>query len=143
PQGLGVVYVPERQQTVLERLNRECAGRITDGALDAIYTEIFSASIALQKALSIGYIGPFPSLGYVVARDHFGKSLAYRSYDTAQALSVGLARGEIDYAVLEDSTFKAGFSALGTWDLVNTLKAPEEVKFVPFSVIKAGPVASL
>src|SRR3954469_24588301 len=52
------IYVPEREEQVLRSLAakaREMQSRLPEESIRAIYREIFSASLALEKDLTIAY----------------------------------------------------------------------------------------
>src|SRR5215217_7716258 len=55
------IYAPEREESLLRALlakNAELKGRLPESAIRAIYREIMSASLALEKDLTIAYFGP-------------------------------------------------------------------------------------
>ena len=55
------IYAPEREEAVLRALtekNTELKGRLPEKSIRAIYREIMSASLALEKDLTIAYFGP-------------------------------------------------------------------------------------
>ena len=51
-------FTPEREQAVLKRLNSLNSGPLDSTAVRAIYREIISASRALEKPLTVAYLGP-------------------------------------------------------------------------------------
>src|SRR3989442_10238789 len=55
------IYAPEREELVLRTLaekNAGLKGRLPEKSIRAIYREIMSASLALEKDLTIAYFGP-------------------------------------------------------------------------------------
>ena len=54
----GQIYVPEREDAVLRKVAALNQGPMREAALTAIYREIMSAAIALEKPLLIAYLGP-------------------------------------------------------------------------------------
>src|SRR3954471_11601607 len=54
----GQIYVAEREDAVLRTVEELNRGPIKQEALRAIYREIMSAAIALEKPLLIAYLGP-------------------------------------------------------------------------------------
>src|SRR3990167_6110478 len=52
------IYSPEREKEVLERLKSLNPGPVTPAAIEAIYREIMSSSISLEKEVRIAYLGP-------------------------------------------------------------------------------------
>src|SRR5256885_17234076 len=51
-------YAPHRELTVLQRVCRLNKGPITNEAIRAIYREIMSSALSLQKTMRIAYLGP-------------------------------------------------------------------------------------
>ena len=51
-------YDPAREEEVFQKLEKLNEGLLETTTLRTIYREVISASIALQKDLQIGYLGP-------------------------------------------------------------------------------------
>lgn len=51
-------HIPLREKAVYERASSLNRGPLTNEAIHAIYREIMSASISLQKEVTIAYLGP-------------------------------------------------------------------------------------
>lgn len=71
------VYSPEREDRLLRGLVERNAGPLTPEAIRAIYREIMSASLALEKNTAIACLGPSGSLSHQAARSKFGSSVRY------------------------------------------------------------------
>lgn len=71
------LYVPEREQQVLARLQKRNRGPVSQKSLVAIYREIISAALALEGGLKIGLLDAGDGVVRAVARDHFGASAKY------------------------------------------------------------------
>ena len=54
----GQIYVAEREDAVIRKVTGQNEGPIKNEALQAIYREIMSAAIALEKPLLIAYLVP-------------------------------------------------------------------------------------
>ena len=52
------IYAPHRERAVLNRVCRLNQGPITNEGLQAIYREIMSSALALEKTMTIAYLGP-------------------------------------------------------------------------------------
>jgi chorismate mutase / prephenate dehydratase len=52
------IYVPHRERAVLSRLAKINEGPLTQNSLEAIYREIMSSALALEKTMVIAYLGP-------------------------------------------------------------------------------------
>jgi chorismate mutase / prephenate dehydratase len=102
----GQIYVPEREDAVLRKVTGLNAGPIKDEALRAIYREIMSAAIALEKPLLIAYLGPEATNTHAAAIKKFGASVDYHAMPTIADLFTAVEKSEADYAVIpiENST---------------------------------------
>ncbi|WP_231865793.1 prephenate dehydratase [Cephaloticoccus primus] len=102
----GEIYVPEREEAVLRKVVASNTGPVKNEALRAIYRELMSAGIALEKPLCIAYLGPEASNTHAAAMKKFGASLDYRAMDSVAGIFAAVEKGEADYAVIpiENST---------------------------------------
>jgi len=102
----GVIYAPEREDAVFRKVTASNKGPVNNEALRAIYRELMSAAIALEKPLSIAYLGPEASNTHAAAIKKFGASVDYHALATVADSFTAVERGEADYAVIpiENST---------------------------------------
>ncbi|HVU31822.1 MAG TPA: prephenate dehydratase [Opitutaceae bacterium] len=102
----GQIYVAEREDAVMRKVTAQNEGPIKNEALRAIYREIMSAAIALEKPLLIAYLGPEASNTHAAALKKFGASVDYHAMPTVTDIFTAVEKGEIDYAVIpiENST---------------------------------------
>lgn len=101
------VFAPERESQLFTRLQRlGQAGPLTQPALQAIYREIISASIALQAVQTIAYMGPEGSFTHEAAKLQFGSSVRYQPVRSIADVFREVERGRADYGVvpIENST---------------------------------------
>ena len=103
------IYAPEREETVLRALaakNAKLKGRLPEKSVRAIYREIMSASLALEKDLTIAYFGPESTNTHQAARSKFGASVNYTPQVSIADVFDVVARGGADYGVvpIENST---------------------------------------
>jgi chorismate mutase/prephenate dehydratase len=103
------IYAPEREETLLRSLtakNADLKGRLPESAIRAIYREIMSASLALEKDLTIAYFGPAATNTHQAARSKFGASVKYVGEPGIAEVFDVVARGQADYGVvpIENST---------------------------------------
>ena len=52
------IYAPHRERAVLQRICRKNQGPITNASLRAIYREIMSSALSLEKTLTVAYLSP-------------------------------------------------------------------------------------
>ncbi|KAG9290928.1 hypothetical protein G9A89_011078 [Geosiphon pyriformis] len=101
------VYAPGREKQIFEKLQLLNFGPLTSDSLCAIYREIMSASISLQKEISIAYFGPEGSHTHQMASEKFGDSLHYVSELTIPDVFDAVECGRTTYGIIpfENSTF--------------------------------------
>jgi len=107
-------YDPTREAQVMRKIRELNDGPLSDGALRAIYREVISASIALEKRLVIAYLGPEATFTHQAALHNFGVSLDHRAMPTIPDVFAEVARGGADYGVvpIENSTEGAVFHSM-------------------------------
>jgi len=71
------IYAPEREEALLQRLVQKSKGRLPETAIRAIYREIMSASVALEKELCIAFLGLVATCSHLAARSKFGAWVRY------------------------------------------------------------------
>ena len=100
------IYVPSRERQVFQRVCKQNRGPITDASLRAIYREIMSSALALEKSMAIAYLGPEATFTHQAAIQRFGSSLVYAAQKTIADVFNEVAKGRADYGVVpvENST---------------------------------------
>src|SRR5271163_1461495 len=100
------IYVPHRERTVLQRICKLNKGPITSESLRAIYREIMSSALALEKTMTIAYLGPEATFTHQAAIRRFGSSLNYASQKTIADVFTEVSKKRADYGVVpvENST---------------------------------------
>ena len=94
------VYSPEREKQVLDGLIRMNKGPLSKGALSAIYREIMSSSLSLEKPLKVAYLGPEASFSNSAALKKFGSQISYIPCDNISGVFSEVERGSSDYGVV-------------------------------------------
>jgi chorismate mutase / prephenate dehydratase len=100
------IYAPHRERVVLERICKLNGGPITNSSLQAIYREVMSSALSLEKSLTIAYLGPEATFTHQAAIRRFGSSLKYASQKTIPDVFSEVSKGRADYGVVpvENST---------------------------------------
>lgn len=100
------IYAPHRERAVLNRIVKLNAGPLTNDGLRSIYREVMSASLALEKSLTVAYFGPEATFTHQAAIRRFGGSLNYSAQKTIGDVFAEVSRRRADYGVVpvENST---------------------------------------
>jgi chorismate mutase/prephenate dehydratase len=100
------IYAPHRERAVLQRICRRNSGPITNDSLRAIYREIMSSALSLEKSMTISYLGPEATFTHQAAIRRFGSSLRYSSQKTITDVFAEVSKNRADYGVvpIENST---------------------------------------
>ncbi|KAF9391513.1 hypothetical protein CPC16_004214 [Podila verticillata] len=102
------VYIPGREKQVFEKVTRLNPGPLAPESLCAIYREIMSASIALQKNVMVAYLGPIGSFSHDASIKRFGDSVQYASQGTIADVFEAVERGRCQYGVVPFENSIAG-----------------------------------
>jgi len=94
------IYVPEREIEVLKRISNLNKGPLKKNALEAIYREVMSASLALEKPLKIAYLGPQASFTNLAAIKKFGSQISYIACNSITDVFLEVEKGSADYGVV-------------------------------------------
>ncbi|MGH8017254.1 MAG: prephenate dehydratase [Opitutaceae bacterium] len=108
------IYVAKREEEVLQRLLSINEGPLDEAAVRAIYREIMSAAIALEKKVVVAYLGPEATFTHQAALKKFGSMLDYLPLATITDVFNAVEKGDADYGVIpiENSTEGAVFHSL-------------------------------
>ena len=100
------IYAPHRERLIFERLAKLNKGPVPDKAMQAIYREIMSCSLSLEKSLNIAYLGPEATYTHQAAIRKFGQSLLYSPQKTIKDVFSEVEKDRADYGVvpIENST---------------------------------------
>ena len=100
------VYAPHRERAVLERICKLNQGPMTGDQIRAVYREIMSSALALEKTMTIAYFGPEATFTHQAAIQRFGSSLKYSPQKTIADVFTEVSIKSADYGVVpvENST---------------------------------------
>lgn len=100
------VYSPDREKKVLDRVKALSKGTLSAAAIQAIYREIMSCSLSLEKPLNIAALGNRGAYTYTAAEKIFGRQVKYDSCKTIPEVFKKVETGEAHYGVvpIENST---------------------------------------
>ncbi len=112
------VFVPEREEELLRKLEKIAAGlKIPHANIRAIFREIISASVALQMQRPVAYLGPAGTFTHQAARKSFGASVILQPKRTLAEIFEDVERGNAAYGIVPVENSTAGAVA-GTLDML-------------------------
>src|SRR5258708_13821052 len=94
------IYAPHGEREVLNRICRLNEGPITNESLHAIYREIMSSALSLEKSMKIAYLGPEATFTHQAAIRRFGSSLRYSPQKTIADVFTEVSKNRADYGVV-------------------------------------------
>ena len=102
----GVIYRPEREAQVLRRMQYENQGPLSSEAVSNIFRAVMSNCRALEKKLSIAFLGPLGTYTEEAALKQFGKGCNAIVCGSIDEVFRTLEADQADYAVVpvENST---------------------------------------
>ncbi|WP_432720021.1 prephenate dehydratase [Jeongeupia wiesaeckerbachi] len=104
--GGGIVYRPEREAQVLTRIRELNRGPLSDETVARLFREIMSACLALERPLTIAFLGPEGTFSQAAAIKHFGHAAATQACASIDDAFRTVEARAADYVVapVENST---------------------------------------
>ena len=94
------IYAPERESEIYRRIEESHDGPLPKQAMKTIYREIMSASLALEKPLTIAYLGPQATFTHLASLSKFGSSVRYAPASSIHQVFVEVEQNRADYGVI-------------------------------------------
>jgi len=94
------IYSPDRERDVLRKIAILNKGPLNTKALEAIYREIMSSSLALGASLKIAYLGPPATFTHLAALKRFGSQVEYLPCDSITDVFLEVEKSNADYGVV-------------------------------------------
>ncbi len=95
------VFSPVREKQIYDSLKARAKKSILpEAALKAIYREIMSAAIALEKPVQISYLGPEATYTHLASLSKFGTSVTYVPATNFREVFRDVEQGLCDYGVI-------------------------------------------
>lgn len=99
-------HSPSREREILERLAARNKGPFPQDTLKAVYREILSSSLSLERPLKVAYLGPRATFTHMAGMQQFGLAAQYVPVENIRDVFTEVERGRADYGVVpvENST---------------------------------------
>lgn len=124
----GPIYSPGRERIVMDRVAKANKGPLPNSVFEAVYREIMSGCRALEKPLTVCYLGPQGTFSEAAAVKKFGSSARFLPGATLAEVFENVERGRADYGVVpvENSTEGGIHETLASF-LTSSLKVCAEI----------------
>jgi len=99
-------YSPSREREIIERLTAHNQGPFPQDTLKAVYREILSSSLSLERPLKVAYLGPRATFTHMAGMQQFGLAAQYIPVESIKEVFSEVERGRADYGIVpvENST---------------------------------------
>jgi chorismate mutase/prephenate dehydratase len=101
-------FTPEREHAVFQRLLALNTGPLESNHVHAIYREIISACRALEKPLSVAFLGPEGTFSHMAAVARFGNSSIFHPVESIRDVFFEVERSNVDYGLVPVENSWAG-----------------------------------
>ncbi len=101
-------FTPEREHTIFSRLTAGNKGPLDSAAIRAVFREIISACRALEKPLSIAFLGPEGTFSHLASIAKFGTSCDFTTTDSIAEVFLQVERNTVDYGIVPVENSWAG-----------------------------------
>jgi len=95
-----LVYVPDREKEVFDRIKEANKGPLPDKCLMAIWRELMSGSFMLERPLRVAYLGPGGSFSHSAAMLKFGQSVEYESLTDISSIFEEVSKKHCDIGLV-------------------------------------------
>ncbi len=121
-------HSPSREREILDRLASLNKGPFPQNTLRAVYREILSSSLSLERPLKVAYLGPRATFTHQAVMQQFGLAAQDLPVETIKDVFNEVERGRADYGVvpIENSTSGAVIYTLDTF-IDSDLKIAAEI----------------
>ncbi len=93
-------YAPERETEIYGRIDKLAKGALSKESLKAIYREVMSAALALERPLTIAYLGPEATFTHLASISKFGSSVKYVPTATISEVFQEVDQKRAEYGVI-------------------------------------------
>lgn len=93
-------HAPQREQEIFSRLKKINAGPFPDKAILSVFREILSATLSLEKPLSIAYLGPQATFSHLAGIKGFGESARYYPKKCIEGVFKAVEKNSANYGIV-------------------------------------------
>ncbi len=139
-------HQPGRERVILERLAARNKGPFPQNTLRAVYREILSSSLSLERPLKVAYLGPRATFTHQAVIQQFGLAAQDLPVESIRDVFTEVERGRADYGVVPIENTTSG-AVIYTLDMFidSDLKISAEVmlEVSQFLLNRSGKIADI
>ena len=94
------IYVPNREKDIYKNLMAKNTGPISNESLKAIFREVMSSALQLERPIRIAYLGPESTFTHLASMKKFGSSVNYTGCPTITDVFSEVEKARADYGVV-------------------------------------------
>ncbi|MFA6141838.1 MAG: prephenate dehydratase [Candidatus Omnitrophota bacterium] len=94
------IYVPAREKDVYRKLVSKNKGPTPNESVKAIFREVMSSALSLERPISIAYLGPEFTFTHIASMKKFGSSVGYIGCGTITEVFSEVEKSRADYGVV-------------------------------------------
>lgn len=129
-----VIYRPEREAAIIERLHQKTQGLLNRQAIEAIFLEIFAVSRNLELPEKVAFLGPEGSFTHGAAESRFGALSDYLPMPSVRSVFEAVQTGKTRFGVVPIENNQEGVVAetmdsLKHFDVRIVAELPQPIHF--------------
>jgi chorismate mutase/prephenate dehydratase len=142
---IGQAYRPEREAQVLRRIKDANEGPLADETVALLFREIMSACLALERPVTVAYLGPPGTFSERAAIKHFGHAAQPQPERTIDEVYRAVESGAADFGIVpvENSTEGAVGRSLDLMPQTPRKVCGEVVLRIHHNLMAKAPLADL
>ncbi len=95
-----VIYRPEREKFIIERMEQLNTGHLNRAAIEAIFLEVFAVSRNLELPEKVAYLGPIGSFSHQAAESRFGAMSDYIALNSIKGVFDSVETERVRFGVV-------------------------------------------
>ncbi|MDQ3535550.1 MAG: prephenate dehydratase [Bacteroidota bacterium] len=129
-----IIYRPEREKSIIDRLSQHNPGLLNRKAIEAIYLEIFAVSRNMELPEKVVYLGPEGSFTHQAAESRFGAMSEYIPLGSISAVFETIATDRARFGVVpiennQEGVVSETVDLLEKFDLKIVAEVPLSIHF--------------
>ncbi len=129
-----VIYRPEREKAIIDRLDKLNQGLLNRSAIEAIFLEIFAVARNLELPERVAYLGPEGSFTHQAAESRYGAMSTYTPLNSIRAVFETVKTDRARFGVVpiennQEGIVQETIDLLGQYDLNIVAELPQAIHF--------------